>query len=67
MYCIDLLRIDNRFDKRYARIFKIKNMSIEFHFIWGFLIGAGVGALIALFVAQRMVKRVIKKVLNSFG
>ena len=38
-------------------------MSIEFQFIWGFLIGAGVGALIALIVAHKIVKRVIKKVL----
>jgi hypothetical protein len=40
-------------------------MSIEFHFIWGFLIGAGVGAIIALTWVERMVKAIIKKVLDE--
>jgi tetrahydromethanopterin S-methyltransferase subunit B len=42
-------------------------MSIEFQFIWGFLIGDGVGALIALIVAHKVVKGVIKKVLNEYN
>jgi uncharacterized protein YneF (UPF0154 family) len=40
-------------------------MSIEFHFIWGFLIGIGAGAIIGLSLAKRIVKDVIKKVLDE--
>lgn len=42
-------------------------MSIEFHFIWGFLIGVGVGALIELFLAKPIVRNVIKKVLDEYN
>jgi uncharacterized protein YneF (UPF0154 family) len=42
-------------------------MSIEFHFIWGFLIGIGVGALIGLFLAKQTVRNVIKKVLDEYN
>ena len=44
-----------------------KIMSIEFLFIWGFLIGIGVGALIGLTLAKRIVNDVIKKELERIS